>query len=572
MLTAREIVVRRMAGSPKNSGRSESQLPPHPLVKRGSRHTACRLDVQTEQLAAMSTAKQSMKTATQLDRGQDAEIIAISGRRLPSHRGERITMLLENNPYPQDPRVRREAESLVLAGHAVEVIAPRRSGQPKHEQVNGVRVRRYRTLKVRSGTVGILLEYLVAWFALHAGACRALLRGSTVLHLHNPPDIFFLAGALFRLAGRQVVFDHHDLSPELVTVKFSSRVLRAVAQIAERLTFAVATHVLAPNESHAEIARARGGMRPDQVTVVRNGAPAAWMRLPLQLRRNRLRRVRLAYLGSIADQDGLDGIAEVLACLRDRTPRVMASLTIIGDGDAREKVEQALAHWSVGEDVEMVGWVSADEVPDLLQSADICVDPAPATELNERSTMIKLMEYLALGKPVVAYDILESRRTVEDAALLVPPGDAPAFAERIAMLATDPELRVSLAMRARERARELTWEQSEVSLLAAYEHLNRKRALRSGTSWRPRRLSRRGGRSGMVVRSGHEVGSELQNGLLRASSLTAGAVRQRGRNGRDTVPLIDQRVDRSRRRRPPPNIDDAESVHVGDIGEKAEMP
>jgi glycosyltransferase involved in cell wall biosynthesis len=124
----------------------------------------------------------------------------------------------------------------------------------------------------------------------------------------------------------------------------------------------------------------------------------------------------------------------------------------------------------------MAGWVPADEVPGLLQSADVCVDPAPATELNERSTMIKLMEYLALGKPVVAYDILESRRTVGDAALLAPPGNAEAFAERIAMLAEDPLLRSRLAWRARVRARELTWERSEASLLAAYEQLNRNSA------------------------------------------------------------------------------------------------
>jgi glycosyltransferase involved in cell wall biosynthesis len=385
-------------------------------------------------------------------------------------------MLLENNPYPQDPRVRREAESLVLAGHAVEVIAPRRNDQTRNEQVNGVHVRRYRTLKSRDGAVGILLEYLVAWFALHAAALRALVRGSTVLHLHNPPDIFFFAGALFRIAGRQVVFDHHDLSPELVTVKFGKGPFRPLARIAERLTFAVATHVLAPNESHAEIARGRGGMRSERVTVVRNGAPAAWTRLPVHARPNRLATVRLAYLGTIAEQDGLDGIAEVLACLRDRTPRVHASLTVIGDGDARRQFEAALEHWGVAADVVMAGWVPADEVPGLLQSADVCVDPAPATELNERSTMIKLMEYLALGKPVVAYDILESRRTVGDAALLAPPGNAEAFAERIAMLAEDPLRRSRLAWRARVRARELTWERSEASLLAAYEQLNRNSA------------------------------------------------------------------------------------------------
>jgi len=395
----------------------------------------------------------------------------------PRRTGERITMLLENNPYPNDPRVHYEAESLVAAGHAVEVIAPRRKGQAARERINGVEVRRFRLIHTRRlGTKAILLEYLVAGFALHLAAFRALLRGSTVLHLHNPPDMLFLAGAMFRLAGRKVVFDHHDLAPELAAVKFGPGTLRDVARVSERLTFAVASHVLAANESHAEIARGRGRMGADQVTVVRNGPPASWTRLPMSVRQGVLAPVRIAYLGTVSEQDGLDGIAEVLACLRDRNPTVEAVLTVIGDGDAWGKFEAALARWGVTDNVKMAGWVDADQVPGLLQEADICVDPAPATELNERSTMIKLMEYLALGKPVVAYDLLESRRTLGDAGMLAEPGDVQGFAERIAVIAEDPALRSNMAHRARERARELTWEKSEAALLAAYADLARGRS------------------------------------------------------------------------------------------------
>jgi len=388
------------------------------------------------------------------------------------HRRERITMLLENNPYPQDPRVRYEAESLVAAGHLVEVVAPRADGQQSREIVNGVQVRRYRGANgTGSGMVAILREYGIAWIALHRAAFAALRRGSTVLHLHNPPDILFIAGAMFRAAGREVVFDHHDLGPELARVKFRSGVLERVARMTERLTFAVATHVLAANESHAEIARERGGMRPGDVTVVRNGPPARWTRLPLRARSGELRRVRLAYLGAIAAQDGVDGLAEILACLQRRNPGIDAELTVIGDGDAREELEAAVARWGVSASVTVTGWVSGSRVPELLQDADVCVDPSPKTDLNERSTMIKVMEYLAMGKPVVAYDLLETRRTAGDAAVFVEPGNPEAFAEAIADLAVNPAWRDELGQRARERARELTWERSEVALLAAYAGL-----------------------------------------------------------------------------------------------------
>lgn len=390
---------------------------------------------------------------------------------------ERITMLLENQFYPEDPRVRREAESLVKAGHAVEVIAPRAPGQPRRDKINGVVVRRFPLAHVgdRGAAWPILAEYGIAVVALHAAAARALARGSTVLHIHNPPDILFPAGLLFRMAGRQVVFDHHDLAPELVQVKFGARRLAKLAQICERLTFAVANHVIATNQSHARIALTRGGKRPAQVTVVRNGPPESWTRLPLHIREGQLDPVHLAYVGTISSQDGVAGMAEVLECLRDRSPSVGARLTVIGDGDAREELEATLSARGLSGSVNLIGRVPPEQVPGLLQDADVCVEPAPSTSLNDSSTMIKLSEYLALGKPTVAYDLRETRFTIGEAGMLVPPGDVRAFAEAIAKLARDPAFRHSLSSQARERARELTWERSEPALLTAYASFGRRR-------------------------------------------------------------------------------------------------
>ena len=382
---------------------------------------------------------------------------------------QRITMLLENNPYPVDVRVRAEAESLVAAGHEVEVVAPRAAGQPAREVVGGVRVRRFRGLNASTDSPwSMLREYAVAGVALHAHALRALIRGASVLHLHNPPDILFPAGALFRMAGRTVVFDHHDLGPELVAVRSGARPLIALARACERLTFAVASHVLAANASHAQIARDRGAKSEQEVTIVRNGPPKSWMEMPLRVRGGRLDVVRLAYVGAVAAQDGVEGLAQVLATLGERTPRLDVRLTVIGDGSARSSLEAELERLGVADAVTITGWVPLETVPLLLADADVCVDPAPATPLNDRSTMMKVAEYLALGKPVVAYDLVETRATVGDAALLVAPGDVDAFAGQIERLAGDPELRGQLANRARERATGLTWEASASRLLAAY--------------------------------------------------------------------------------------------------------
>jgi glycosyltransferase involved in cell wall biosynthesis len=387
-------------------------------------------------------------------------------------RRERITMLLENNPYPQDVRVRSEAESLARAGHSITVIAPRGPGQPRREHIRGVDVVRFRlTDGSARGAAGFLLEYAVAAVALHLGALRTLLRGATVLHLHNPPDILFPAGAMYRLAGRKVIFDHHDLFPETIEVKLGSRVGARVARLCQRLTFAVANHVVSTNTSYAEVARREGAKTEQQVTIVRNGPPAAWTQLPARNREGVLDEVRIAYLGAISSQDGVDGLVPVLRRLAAAPDPIRAHLTVIGDGDARAPLQQELAAAGLAGRVTFTGRVAPTRVPELLQDADVCVDPAPATDVNERSTMTKIAEYLAVGKPVVAYDLHETTNTAGEAALLVRRGDVDAFAGAIALLARDPELRAHLADRARERAADLTWEHSERELLSAYRAL-----------------------------------------------------------------------------------------------------
>jgi glycosyltransferase involved in cell wall biosynthesis len=402
-------------------------------------------------------------------------------------------MLRENNPYPQDLRVRAQARSLVAAGHSVTVVAPRGPDEPRRKCLDGVDVVRFRAFDGSThGAIGFVLEYSLAALSLHVAAVRSLFAGATVLHIHNPPDILFGAGALFRLAGRKVVYDQSDLFPETLDVKFGAgakfRLASIVADVFQRLSFGVANHVLATNASYAEVAAKKGGKAAGDVTIVRNGPPSAWTRLPLRAREGALSPVQLAYIGAISTQDGAEGLAPVLASLRDRPDPVDVRLTIIGDGDARPALEAELARYGVADRVTFTGWVEADQVPALLGGADVCVDPAPATNVNQRSTMIKIGEYLSLGKPVVAYDLLETRRTAAGAAMLVPPGDVETFADSIAQLARDPQLRLRMARKARRRAAQLTWEHSEHALLEAYESLSTNRGR---SSLRPATRTRR---------------------------------------------------------------------------------
>jgi glycosyltransferase involved in cell wall biosynthesis len=227
--------------------------------------------------------------------------------------------------------------------------------------------------------------------------------------------------------------------------------------------------VIVTNESYAEIAHSRGRKPAESVTIVRNGPPEAWLaRERREGRPGTLDPVRIAYVGALSDQDGGDALAPLLDGLRRRNPPVNATLTVIGDGDARSSLVSSLERHGVADRVTFTGWVAAEHIPDLLDDADVCIDPAPPTDVNTRSTMVKLAEYLALGKPVVAYDLVEARRTAGSAALLVPAGDLAALIDALALIGRDEALRARFAAAATERAQVLTWVNSERALLAAY--------------------------------------------------------------------------------------------------------
>ena len=384
----------------------------------------------------------------------------------------RVTMLLENNPYPQDVRVRSEADSLAAAGHEVTVVAPRAAGQPRRERVSAVWVRRFGLPETPASPAGFVLEYAIANLRLYLAAVLSLLRGADVVHLHNPPDTLFGVAFLARLLGRRVVFDHHDLAPELFAAKFGDSPVVGVLRLFERLTFAGANLVIAANGSHREIAEARGRVPAERVVVVRNGPPPAAFEAATETRGDRLAAPELLFLGSMESQDGVDDLVPLLALLAADHGLPEARLTVVGEGSRRAPLAGRAKAAGLGERVRFTGRVPHADVPALLAAADICLDPAPCTPLNERSTMIKIAEYMAAKRPVVAYPLLETQRTAGDAIEYADRDDLISFAAAVARLARDGTRRIELARRGNERAASLGWQESEAHLLAAYAGLD----------------------------------------------------------------------------------------------------
>jgi len=384
-------------------------------------------------------------------------------------------MLVENDTYPADVRVRGEAQALLAAGYRVTVIAPRADrGQARRELVNGVEVARFWLPGTAQSAGGFVVEYAVAHLQLARLALARLLAGADVLHVNNPPDTLGLLFPLARLLGRLTVFDNHDLFPELFALRYGSPRVTRVLRAFQRLAFREADLVLTTNESQREVVLDAVDRDPASVVVVRNGPRADAVRAsragagdPPQEPDRARAGVELLFLGALEPQDGVVALAHVLRTLVDRHG-LDARLTVVGAGSSRSPLERSCSQLGLTERVVFTGRVPHDEVPRLLARADVCVDPAPCNELNHRSTMMKIAEYMAAGRPIVAFGLRETRRTAGDAALYAACGDVDGFAARIAELATDRELCRELVRQAERRLPELLWERSADALVAAY--------------------------------------------------------------------------------------------------------
>ena len=388
-------------------------------------------------------------------------------------------MLLENNPYPQDVRPRLEAESLAANGYDVTIVAPRGPGQSRREAINGVTVRRFWLPDTSASITGIATEYLLANVQLYLYGIGALLRGADVVHLHNPPDTLFGVAHVARALGRRVVYDLHDIAPELFEVKFGSGRMVHFLRWLERRSARSADLVVTVNESLRSFASNRDGVPTDRVAVVRNAPPRAMFTDAEPGRGGELNDPRLVFVGSIESQDGVDLLPELVRILRFDRGLEGVTLTIVGDGGARADVEQRCEAAGISDRVEFTGRVPHAAIAGLLARADICVEPAPCNELNHRCSMVKVYEYMAAARPIVGHPLREVEGLAGPAMLYADCGDQDGLAAQIERLARDPELRRATGQRLRKRAEEMTWESSEQALLDAYSSLTDSTGMRA---------------------------------------------------------------------------------------------
>jgi len=396
-------------------------------------------------------------------------------------------IIVENQTYIMDTRVKAEAVSLREAGWRVHVICPdgpweaRQGCRPPlyaNRELGGVLVHSYRMNFATRGVVGYLHEYVFSMIHIARLSWMVFRReGFSVVHLCNPPDILFIVGFFFRLLGKKVIFDHHDLFPEMILSRHTGmirRVLYLLSRALEFLTFQTADAVLSTNQSYREVALRRGRVDEDDVFIVRNGPRADEIApIPPEPALKRGFPFMACYAGVMGPEDGVLELIEVIRYIVLRLGRTDVLFSLLGDGGARNEAEELIRTWNIQAYVNMPGMIVDRKLfRRYLSTADIMLAPETSNPHHDKSTFIKIAEYMAMGKPIVAYDLRETRFTAGGAAVYVRSGDVEAYAVSFVRLLDDPAGRASMGRTGIERVRaQFQWEHQKGHLLRAYDHV-----------------------------------------------------------------------------------------------------
>ncbi len=390
--------------------------------------------------------------------------------------GRRVLIIVENLPVPFDRRVWQEAGALRDAGAVVTVICPLGAPTDKRsELLDGIQVYRHPMPQDAESGLGYLAEYATALFWEFALSVKVLFtRGFDVIHGCNPPDLIFLVALPFKLLGKRYVFDHHDINPELFEAKFGKRgLLWKGLKFVERLTFATADLSIATNESYRAIAIERGRMRPEDVFVVRSGpdlrriAPCP----PNDQWRNG-RRYLVGYVGVMGDQEGIDLLLESARYIVEVKQRTDVQFCLVGGGSSLARLKALSAEMGLDDYVTFTGRAPDATLLEVLSTADVCVNPDRVNPMNDKSTMNKIVEYMALGKPIIQFEVTEGRHSAGESSLYAKANDPVDLGEHLLSLLADPDRRARMGRIGRERVEtELSWEHQKPKLVAAYQRL-----------------------------------------------------------------------------------------------------
>lgn len=389
-------------------------------------------------------------------------------------KGKHILIIVENLPVPFDRRVWQEANTLKDNGAKVSIICPKMKQYNKsYEIINGIEIYRHPLPVEGDGALSYLMEYMIALFWEFILSIKIFVKKRFhVIQGCNPPDLIFLIAIFYKLLGVKYIFDHHDINPELFVAKYGKKgFFYKLMLLTERVTFATANYSIATNESYKEIAIRRGKMPADKVQVVRSGPKLERLKPGGgNIKYKKGREFLVGYVGVIGAQEGLDLLLESAKLITDTRNDVQ--FAIIGDGTELNKIKEITAAMQLAEFVDFYGRVDDNTMVEILNTTDVCVNPDKPTEMNNLSTMNKIMEYMALKKPIVQYNLKEGKLSAQDASLYAENTSTKDFANKILWLLDNREERIKMGEYGYKRIiNELAWEHESQNLLNLYEKI-----------------------------------------------------------------------------------------------------
>ena len=394
-------------------------------------------------------------------------------------KGRKVLIIVENLPLPFDRRVWHESLTLKAAGAEVSVICPTGKGyEAPYEEIEGIHIHRHALPLDAKGATGYLLEYGAAlWHEMRLALKVRRARGFDTIQACNPPDLMFLVALPFKwFRGTKFIFDHHDINPELYEAKFNKRgFFWKLMVLFERWTFRAAQVVISTNQSYREIAMTRGGVASEDIFVVRSGPNLDKLKLmdpDPKWRKGRAHMV--GYVGVMGDQEGIDLLLEsAREIVFDRGRDVQ--FVLVGGGPALDALQAMSDEMGLSEHVTFTGRAPDDDLFSVLSSADVCVNPDRVNPMNDKSTMNKILEYMAFSKPIVQFDVTEGRYSAAEASLYAAANDTRDMADKIIALLDDPEKCTEMGRIGRHRIEtELSWAYQADTLVAAYQRVMEK--------------------------------------------------------------------------------------------------
>jgi glycosyltransferase involved in cell wall biosynthesis len=392
-------------------------------------------------------------------------------------RRRHILFIVENAVVPPDSRVWYEALAAKEWGYNVTVVCPKGMDYNRSfEMLNGINIYRH-PLPEADGNNSYVMEYIFALlYEIVFSIWIFLKEPFHIVHGANPPDHLFLVAGLFKLFGVKYVFDHHDLTPETYLAKFKRKgLLHKLLLLMEKANFKMADAVISTNESYKSVAVQRGGKDGKDVFVVRNGPRLNCIKVPppnLKWKGNY--KYLAAYIGLIGAQDQLDVLLRIIDCIVNQRKIATIKFIVIGNGPNWKQIVQQANEMNLSKYVEFTGFIPYGHMLfEILATADVCVNPEFRNEFTDKSTMIKIMEYMCFGKPIIQFDTTEGRVSAGDASLYVKENSEQAFADVLINLIHDSCKRERMGKVGQQRIKDfLQWDIQKLELNKVYRFLS----------------------------------------------------------------------------------------------------